>query len=256
MKTMLIAGNWKMNTTIDETEILTRQIIEGITNNLDPNVDVLICPPSINLSSASKLIKDTRLRLGAQNCHYEQKGAYTGETSISMLTSLGCSHVILGHSERRSYFGETNQFINLKVKAAVQSNLIALLCIGETKDERENNKTWEVLESQLFSCLIGVDGNLLEKVVIAYEPVWAIGTGLTATNDQIQEAHARIKNYISEIKGIPGRTVPVLYGGSLNEKNALEILSIQDVNGGLIGGASLTSNSFLSIINSAQRVIN
>jgi triosephosphate isomerase len=256
MKTMLIAGNWKMNTTIDETEILTRQIIEGITNNLDPNVDVLICPPSINLSSASRLIKDTRLRLGAQNCHYEQKGAYTGETSISMLTSLGCSHVILGHSERRSYFGETNQFINLKVKAAVQSNLFAILCIGETKDERENNKTWEVLESQLFSCLIGIDGNLLEKVVIAYEPVWAIGTGLTATNDQIQEAHARIKNYISEIKGIPGRTVPVLYGGSLNEKNALEILSIQDVNGGLIGGASLTSNSFLSIINSAQRVIN
>ncbi len=253
---MLIAGNWKMNTTIDETEILTRQIIEGITNNLDPNVDVLICPPSINLSSASRLIKDTRLRLGAQNCHYEQKGAYTGETSISMLTSLGCSHVILGHSERRSYFGETNQFINLKVKAAVQSNLFAILCIGETKDERENNKTWEVLESQLFSCLIGIDGNLLEKVVIAYEPVWAIGTGLTATNDQIQEAHARIKNYISEIKGIPGRTVPVLYGGSLNEKNALEILSIQDVNGGLIGGASLTSNSFLSIINSAQRVIN
>ncbi|MCX6146312.1 MAG: triose-phosphate isomerase [Candidatus Kapabacteria bacterium] len=256
MKTMLIAGNWKMNTNIDETEILTSQIIDGITNNLDPNVDVLICPPSINLSSASKLIKDTRLRLGAQNCHYEQKGAYTGETSISMLTSLGCSHVILGHSERRSYFGETNQFINLKVKAAVQSNLFAILCIGETKDERDNNKTWEVLESQLFSCLIGIDGNLLEKVVIAYEPVWAIGTGLTATNDQIQEAHARIKNYISEIKGIPGRTVPVLYGGSLNEKNALEILSIQDVNGGLIGGASLTSNSFLSIINSAQRVIN
>ncbi len=256
MKTMLIAGNWKMNKNIDETELLTSQFISGITNNLDPNVEVLICPPFTNLCSSSKLIKDTRLRLGAQNCHYEKNGAFTGEISIEMLISLGCTYVIVGHSERRALFNETNQFINLKVKAIVQSSLKAILCIGETKEERENNKTWEVLESQLFSCLIGIDGALLENVVIAYEPVWAIGTGLTASNEQIQEAHARIKNYISEIKGVPGLTVPVLYGGSLNESNAKDILSIQDVNGGLIGGASLKAEPFLSIINIAQRIIN
>lgn len=256
MKTMLIAGNWKMNTNIDETEILTNQIISGITNNLDPNVEVLICPPSVNLVSSAKLIKDTRLRLGAQNCHNESKGAYTGEISTNMLTSIGCTYVILGHSERRTYFNESNNFINLKVKSVVLSNLRAILCVGETKEEREQNKTWEVLESQLFSCLIGIDGALLENVIIAYEPVWAIGTGLTATNEQIQEAHAHIKNYISGIKGMPGLSVPVLYGGSLNEKNANEILAIQDVNGGLIGGASLKAESFLSIINTAQRIIN
>ncbi|OGU56081.1 MAG: triose-phosphate isomerase [Ignavibacteria bacterium GWF2_33_9] len=247
MKSFLIAGNWKMNMLREAT----RNLIDGINTGLEglnlDNVQILICPTFTSLGLAQKLTNNSPLSLGAQNMHFEEKGAYTGEISPKMLIDSGCEYVILGHSERRQYFGEDNELLTKKIASAFVNNLIPVFCIGETLQERENNVTFKVLEYQL-SLLSDFTTDELKTLVIAYEPIWAIGTGLTASEEQIYEVHSWIANYLQNKFGV---TIKILYGGSLNEKNAKEILSTEFVSGGLIGGASLDAEKFLSIIQTA-----
>jgi triosephosphate isomerase len=247
MKSFLIAGNWKMNMLREDTRILINTLKEGLEVLELKNVEVLVCPTFTSLGIAQKLTNDTPIALGAQNMHFEEKGAFTGEISPTMLLDSGCKYVILGHSERRQYFGEGNEILAKKLAAAFNSGLIPIFCIGETLEQRQNGTTFQIIENQL-SILSNFNKEQIEKLVIAYEPVWAIGTGLTATTDQILEVHSWIANYLNNNFGIE---IKILYGGSLNPKNALEILGTDFVSGGLIGGASLNSEQFLSIINDA-----
>jgi triosephosphate isomerase len=247
MKKYLIAGNWKMNLLQAETVNLLTQLKDGIQGKKLDNVEILVCPPFTNLYVASKTIENTAILLGAQNMHFMQKGAYTGEISPEMLIDAGCRYVILGHSERRQYFQENNDLLTKKLQAAFDNNLIPILCIGETLEERQQNKTFEVLYNQI-SIIHNFSRENLSNLVIAYEPVWAIGTGLTATPDQIQEVHQWISDHLYAHFAL---LLKILYGGSMNEKNAKEILSIVNVSGGLIGGASLKSEQFLKIIDEA-----
>lgn len=248
MSKYLIAGNWKMNTNLDEAKSITDRLHSYI--DYDSEVELLICPPFTHLSFLSELIDLSRISLGAQNVHSEKNGAYTGEISIDMLLSVGCEYVIIGHSERRSIFGEDDKFINKKVVNSLNAGLRVILCIGETLEQREKGETFEILENQLEKGLIGV-----EKIInlkIAYEPVWAIGTGKTANKEQISETHEFISKFL--IKRFGENNIKILYGGSMNAENAEEILSIKNVNGGLIGGASLKPDSFLSIYNTAIKL--
>lgn len=245
MSKYLIAGNWKMNTNLDEAKKITDEL-HGY-KDFDSEVEMLICPPFTHIGFLSELVDLSRVSLGAQNVHYEPKGAYTGEISNEMLLSVGCEYVIIGHSERRSYFNETNELINKKVVNSLNAGLRVILCIGETLEDRESGNTNEVLEEQLTKGLLGVEETINLK--IAYEPVWAIGTGKTATSEQISETHKFISNFLNLRFG--DNIIKILYGGSMNAENAKDILSISNVNGGLIGGASLKPESFLSIYNSA-----
>jgi triosephosphate isomerase len=251
MKKYLIAGNWKMNLLQAETANLISQIKEGIQNKKIDDVDILICPPFTNLSIANKAIENSPIILGAQNMHFMPKGAFTGEISPEMLLDSGCRYVILGHSERRQYFKEDNELLIKKLQAAFDNNLIPILCIGETLEERQNNKTFEVLYNQI-TIIHNFSREQLTKLVIAYEPVWAIGTGLTASTEQIKEVHQWIADHIYAHFALQ---IPILYGGSMNDKNAKEILSTENVNGGLIGGASLKSEQFLKIIDAAIEIV-
>jgi triosephosphate isomerase len=210
-------------------------------------VEVLVCPTFTNLGLAQKLTDGSPISLGAQNMHFEEKGAFTGEISAKMLVDTGCKYVILGHSERRQYFKEDNEILTKKLMTAFENNLIPIFCIGETLEERNGGATFGIIENQL-SPLSSFSVEQLLKLVIAYEPVWAIGTGLTATTEQILEVHKWIADYLNKNFGIESM---ILYGGSMNAKNAAEILSTNNVSGGLIGGASLIADQFLSIINDA-----
>lgn len=251
MKKYLIAGNWKMNLLQAETANLISQIKEAIQNKKIDDVDILICPPFTNLNVANNAIENSPILLGAQNMHFMPKGAFTGEISPKMLIDSGCRYVILGHSERRQYFKEDNELLIKKLQAAFDNNLIPILCIGETLEERQNNKTFEVLYNQI-TIIHNFSREQLTKLVIAYEPVWAIGTGLTASTEQIQEVHQWIADHIYAHFALQ---IPVLYGGSMNDKNAKEILSTENVSGGLIGGASLKSEQFLKIIDAAIEIV-
>lgn len=254
MKKMLIAGNWKMNMTTTESVALVQVLIEGIKNKrILP--DILVCPPFTSIDAVSKVLNGTKILYGAQNCHFESKGAFTGEISIQMIQELGCKYIIIGHSERRTYFFETDELINKKSRAILASGLIPIICIGETLNERKENKTFDVLKRQIEIGLNKIEPEYAEKIVIAYEPVWAIGTGMSAEPEQIQEAHAFIKVELSRILGENALSIPVLYGGSVSDDNAQSIFELKDVNGGLIGGASLKSGVFLSIINIANSII-
>lgn len=249
MSKYLIAGNWKMNTNLDEA----KKITDGLHSykDFDSEVEMLICPPFTHLVFLSEIVDLSRISLGAQNVHYEEKGAFTGEISNDMLLSVGCEYVIIGHSERRTIFGETDEMINKKVVNSLKAGLRVILCIGETLEERESGNTNTVLKTQLEIGLLGVEE--INNLKIAYEPVWAIGTGKTASSEQISDTH----KFISEIleKRFGTNSIKKLYGGSMNAENAKEILSIPNVNGGLIGGASLKSDSFLAIYNSALELI-
>ncbi len=245
MSKYLIAGNWKMNTNLDEAKLITDKLHSF--KDYDRDVEMLICPPFTHLGFLSELVDLSRISLGAQNVHYEEKGAFTGEISNDMLLSVGCEYVIVGHSERRTIFGETDEMINKKVVNSLKAGLRVILCIGETLEDRENGNTNAVLENQLEKGLIGVVETVNLK--IAYEPIWAIGTGKTATSEQIADTHAFISDYLNNRFG--NNYIKILYGGSMNAENAKEILSIENVNGGLIGGASLVAESFLAIYNSA-----
>jgi len=251
MRKTIVAGNWKMNKDLSEAV----NLISGIKNRLnsfEPNCDVIICPPFISLETAGTLIKNSKIYLGAQNMHYENSGAFTGETSAKMLLSVGCEYVILGHSERRNIFGESDELINKKILQALSNKLKPIFCIGESLDEREKDITKEVIERQIKQGLKNLDESDISKIIIAYEPIWAIGTGKTASPEQAQEVHKFIRNLISSMYSeSAAENLTILYGGSVKPNNASDLLKKQDIDGGLIGGASLDAEAFIEIIKSA-----
>ena len=246
----LIAGNWKMNKTSVDAVTLVREIIAIIGKQTD--VDVVMCPPFVALESAGKALDGSTVKLGAQNLHPEASGAFTGEISAPMLRALYATHVIVGHSERRTWLGETDEFINRKVLAALKHQLRPILCVGETLVEREAGSTLKVVQAQTERCLGGVSKDLATSVVIAYEPVWAIGTGKVATTEQAQEVHAFIRGLLAKLFGdAVAQKVRLLYGGSMKPANAPDLLGQKDIDGGLIGGASLEARSFADLVKAA-----
>jgi len=247
---MLIAGNWKMNTDLADAVRLASEVARA-TDGAADGVAVAICPPFVSLEAAAEIIRDTPVRLGAQNMHAAESGAYTGEVSASMLASVGCHYVILGHSERRQLFGETDAGVNEKVKVAMQHGLVPIVCVGETLDQREAGDEEAVVGQQLDAALDGVQLETASDLVVAYEPVWAIGTGKTASPEQAQAMHHFIRERIGASHGATGREVELLYGGSMKPNNAADLLSQPDIDGGLIGGASLDAESFAAIVEAA-----
>ena len=248
---MLIAGNWKMNTLAADAVSLATHVVQATPAG---SVRVVICPPAVHLSSVAGALKDSHVALGAQNMHQEDSGAYTGEVSADMLNSVGCAYVILGHSERRQYFGETDGGVNAKVKKAMEKGLVPIVCVGETLDEREAGNQDAVVSAQVRTALAGVEIQSVDELVIAYEPVWAIGTGRTASPEQAQAMHAMIRSLLVEQFGAthaPG--IHILYGGSMKPANADELLGQLDVDGGLIGGASLKADAFAAIIAAGEK---
>ena len=246
----LIAGNWKMNKTAKEAVDLIKEINLSVGDQT--NVQVCVCPPYTALAKVSEMVDQSEVFLGAQNMNAEASGAYTGEISAEMLRDLYVSFVILGHSERRQLYAETNESINRKVLAAIDNNLKPIYCIGETLEEREAGSTLDVVRSQVREGLVSFPASSIEDLVVAYEPVWAIGTGRTATDEMAQEVHAYVRGLLVDLFGdLAGSGVRILYGGSMKPENAKGLLAQQDVDGGLIGGASLNAKSFCSIVDSA-----
>ncbi|MFO8027267.1 MAG: triose-phosphate isomerase [Opitutales bacterium] len=246
----LIAGNWKMNLNASEGAELASQVASMFGQQTD--VSVCVCPTFTALEAVSKVVNESNVQLGAQNMHFESSGAYTGEISAEMLRHLYCNFVILGHSERRQYFGETDETVNKKTKAALDANLKPIVCIGETLEEREAGKVKEVIETQIKGALDGISADRTDALVIAYEPVWAIGTGKTATPEMAEEVHAEIRCLLAELYDEEtAEKVRLLYGGSMKPGNAAELLAQKNIDGGLIGGASLKPNDFAGIIEAA-----
>lgn len=248
---MLIAGNWKMNTDLAEAVRLASDVARAIDGG--GAVTVAICPPFVSLEAAAEITRDTPVRLGAQNMHEAESGAFTGEVSASMLASVGCDYVILGHSERRQLFGETDEGVNRKLKAALQHGLVPILCVGETLQQREAGNEERVVGEQLRAALDGVRIDEASDLVVAYEPVWAIGTGKTASPEQAQAMHRFVRERLADALGETGRAVELLYGGSVKPDNAAELFAQPDIDGGLIGGASLDAASFAAIVNAARQ---
>lgn len=248
MRKKIVAGNWKMNTDYAEGISLFSEIVNIIRDEKKGEQIAIICAPFIHLNSLAKLGGDT-VKIGAQNCHQNESGAYTGEISAKMIRSVGCEYVIVGHSERRQYFAETDTLLAEKTKIALANQLTPIFCIGETLDERNNGDFFDVLKKQLTDGLFVLDAGDFARTIIAYEPVWAIGTGLTATAAQAQEVHAFIRSEVAVKYGqAAAEQVSVLYGGSCNPKNAAELFAQPDIDGGLIGGASLKSRDFADIV--------
>jgi triosephosphate isomerase len=247
MRTKIVAGNWKMNKTPAEGAALIAGIRKELGEGACP-VEVVVCPPFTGLDAAAKALAGSAIKLGAQNMHWEAPGAFTGEINAGMLQELGVGYVILGHSERRTLFGETDVMVNRKTKAALAAGLTPIVCVGETLAEREANKTEKVVTTQVRESLAGLGADL-RKVVIAYEPVWAIGTGKTATPAQAQEVHALIRRVLAAISdGQTASVIRIQYGGSMKPDNAKELMSQPDIDGGLIGGAALKADSFVAIV--------
>ena len=248
MRKKIIAANWKMNKDINETsEFFTA--LQKELNGYNGTAEVVVCPPFTALQTAVKASQGTPFKVGAQNLHYENDGAYTGEISARMIKSLGIPYVIIGHSERRQYFGETDEIVAKKVKKALSEGLKVILCVGETLSERDGNVTEKVLERQVKAALDGLTS--LKEVVVAYEPVWAIGTGRNATPQQAQDTHAFIRSVVAKLfGGDAAKDLTIQYGGSMKPDNAEQLLSQPDVDGGLIGGAGLKADSFAKIVKS------
>jgi triosephosphate isomerase len=245
MRKWIVAGNWKMHNTIRESVALAYAIKEGTTGL--KNGEVVVAPPFTALHSVGEAIKGSAVALAAQNMYYEDKGAFTGEISPSMLTDAGCKYVIIGHSERRKYFNESDENVNLKVMKALATGLKPILCVGETDDERNKGVTQAVVNRQVRRALTGV--NKIDHIVIAYEPVWAIGTGKVATSSQAEDVHDFIRRLLVEIYGCLAGDVRILYGGSVTKDNIGELIAMEDIDGALVGGASLKPDDFLGIIN-------
>lgn len=247
MRKKIVAGNWKMNNDYQEGMTLFSEVVNMVKDEVNTATEVIVACPYIHLHSFGQMANG-RIRLAAQNCHQEEKGAYTGEVSVKMIESVGADYVIIGHSERRQYFGEDNAILARKVVLALKQGLLPIFCIGETREERESGRHFEVVKEQLREGLFHLVKSEFRKVIIAYEPVWAIGTGLTASPEQAQEMHAFIRE---EIAGIYNQDAAddtsLLYGGSCNPKNAPELFSQPDIDGGLIGGASLKARDFTDI---------
>lgn len=246
MKQQIVAGNWKMNTTPAQGVELAAAVAEG-KKGVNDDVKLIVCPPFTHLSEVVKTTRGTGIAVGAQNCAAEAKGAYTGEVSAEMLSSLGVEYVILGHSERREYYGETSATLNKKMEQAYANNLIPIYCVGEKLEEREAGKQNDVVKAQIEEVVYNLTPEQFGKLVIAYEPVWAIGTGKTATSDQAEEIHAYIRKVLAAKFGAAAGETPILYGGSCNPGNAKEIFSKENVDGGLIGGAALKADDFIAI---------
>jgi len=248
MRKKVIAGNWKMFNEINGTVELNAGIKKEV-NDKTLNADIIICPPFTNLETASTLVKGSSVKLGAQNMHFEDNGAFTGEISPLMLKSVGVEFVVLGHSERRTIFNETDEIINKKIKAAIKHGLKPIFCIGETLEEREKGITFEICERQVRRGLEGLNESELINLIIAYEPVWAIGTGRTATPQQAQEVHAFIRELITKLYTASfAERLVIQYGGSVKPDNAADLLSQPDIDGALVGGACLKADSFIKII--------
>jgi len=251
VRKIVVAGNWKMNTLREEAVTLIDGILREAGNFGD--IDVVLFPPYLFLEMAVQMCRKSSIRIGAQNAFYEEQGAYTGEISPFMLRDIGCEYVILGHSERRRYFGETNAIINKKMKSCIEAGLAPVLCIGETLYQRQQGKTFDILNEQIVYGLEGIDGSFIKKAIIAYEPVWAIGTGMSASTAQAQEAHGYIRNTLDSFTDMEtAGQVRILYGGSVNPKNARELLEEDDIDGALVGGASLKPESFCEIVKSGK----
>lgn len=250
---MLIAGNWKMNTDLDGAVDLATGVVDQVDESYD--VQVAVCPPFISLEAVSEELDGSPVALGAQTMHHEDYGAYTGAISAPMLASVNCSHVILGHSERRQYFAETDADVNRQVQQAVAYDLIPIICVGESLEQRKAGKAQEVVRQQVSKALEGVTFESADQLVIAYEPIWAIGTGETATPEQAQEMHKAIRSWLGDLTGLESEpAVHILYGGSMKPHNADALLSQPDIDGGLIGGASLTAEDFGAIIDVASDI--
>jgi len=246
MRKPLMAGNWKMNKTVTEAVSVVKALKSSIADVTD--VEVLICPTFTALYAVNNEVKGSNINIGAQNLFWEPKGAFTGEISPTMVKDTGCSYVLIGHSERRQYFNETDETVNKKTKAALVTGLIPVICIGETLKEREQNITFKVIEKQIKEGLAGLTPQQAETIVIAYEPVWAIGTGKTATPDQAQEVHAFTRKVYSQMYGDASQKVRILYGGSVNPTNVSDLMKQSDIDGGLVGGASLEAESFTKLV--------
>lgn len=250
MRKKIIAGNWKMNYNFQQSISFIQQLKEEVLKK-ERNCDIIICPNYITLSEAKKIINDSPIKLGAQNIYFEDSGAFTGETSANMIKSVGCEYVILGHSERRTIFNESDELINKKIKQALKYELHPIFCIGETLEEREKGITNSIVERQLQLGLENVSAEEMLKVIIAYEPVWAIGTGRNATPEQAQEVHSFIRNFLTVEYGfVIADQIIIQYGGSVKPENAKDLLSQPDIDGALVGGACLKVDSFIGIIES------
>ena len=243
MRKPFIAANWKMNKTLEETQAFINEFVPLVKDVKD--VDIIIAPPFTSLYVASKLLKNTNVQLASQDVFYEDKGAYTGEVSPVMLTDAGCVHVIVGHSERRQYFKETDEILNKKIKAAKKHGLGIIFCIGESLEEREAGKMFEVLKREIMEGLRAVP---YEGLVVAYEPIWAIGTGKTATTEQAQEVHKYIRERLGDLYGGAASLIRILYGGSVTPDNVDALMACEDVDGALVGGASLKADSFAKLV--------
>ena len=248
----IIAGNWKMNKTASETRAFADEFKALLPKS--KWCDIVVCVPSVDISAAVRAFKDSRVAVGAQNVYFEKSGAYTGEVSADMLAELGVKYVIVGHSERRALFGETDAIVNRKVHAALAAGLSPIICVGESLEQREMGVTMELIALQLKSALSGVSAEQVRRCVIAYEPIWAIGTGKTATGEQAAEVCTFIRATIRSLFGARiARSITVQYGGSMKGENAAELLSHEDIDGGLIGGASLKPDAFMAIVHAANQ---
>jgi triosephosphate isomerase (TIM) len=247
MRTPVIAGNWKMHNTVDESLKLVRELkslVMGVGG-----VEIVVAPVFTALDAVSAEINGSNIALSSQNVFWEEKGAYTGEIAPGMLKDVGCTYAIIGHSERRQYFGETDETVNKRVKAALAAGLTPIMCVGETLEERESGKTFEIVARQVKSGLAGLVATEIDKIIIAYEPVWAIGTGKTATPEQAEEVHADIRRLIGEIAGLAtAGGIRILYGGSVKPDNVDILMSQSDIDGALVGGAALQADSFARIV--------
>ena len=247
MRTKIVAGNWKMNMDVSSGV----ELVNSLKTKLNDvqKCDMVFCPPFPILYPISEQLKNTRFKLGGQNLYWEEKGAYTGETSANMLLSVGCDFVIIGHSERRLYFGETDETVNKRVRKALDAGLTPIVCVGESLDERETDRTKDVIKTQLQNGLLGFSIEEINKLVLAYEPVWAIGTGKTATPDQALEVHQYIRQLLRQwYDDQTAQSVRIQYGGSVNAGNANELLGQPDIDGALVGGASLKADQFAQIV--------
>jgi triosephosphate isomerase len=250
MRRKVIAGNWKMNMDVHQSQKLVSEILNGLGK--DSKAEVIVCPPYTSLSEVNSLLKGTQIKLGAQNMYFEESGAYTAEISADMLKSVGCEYVILGHSERRVIFNESDELVNKKIKSALAKGLKPIFCVGELLEQREKGETMKVVSSQIEKGLEGISAEQMKNIIVAYEPVWAIGTGKTATPQQAQEVHLFIRELVTEnFSSIVAEKLIIQYGGSVKPDNSRELLSQKDIDGALVGGACLKADSFLSIIAAA-----
>jgi triosephosphate isomerase len=255
MRKKIVAGNWKMNTTPAQGLELAKGVAAG-AKSVKEGVQLIICPPFTHLSEVVKATRGTGVAVGAQNCGAEEKGAYTGEVSAAMLASLGVEYVILGHSERREYYGETSATLNRKMAVAYANKLIPIYCVGEKLEDREAGRHFDVVTAQIEEVVYNLTAEQFAGLIVAYEPVWAIGTGKTATSEQAEEMHAHIRKTLRLKFGTASDNTHILYGGSCNPKNATELFSRENVDGGLIGGAALVADDFVAIANYELRTTN